>query len=86
MKTLQKVVIDGLFFVQAHIEEPPKKGYLRDMDEDHRNFAAWVKSQGFDRAYLAIKKENARMCAFVQKRGFQWCRDFGHLKLFVRHV
>ena len=86
MKTLQKVEIDGLFFVQAHIEQPPKKDFLRDMASDLKTFGDWVKSAGHSRAFVGIKKENARMCKFVTSRGFQWCADYGHLKLFVRHV
>lgn len=86
MKVLQKVEIDGLFFVQAHIEEPPKKGFLRDMADDVKNLGAWVKSAGHSRAFVAIKKDNPAMQRFVQNRGFQWCADFAHLKLFVRHV
>ena len=86
MKTLQKVEIDGLLFVQSHIDTPPKKNFLRDMANDLKTFGQWVQQSGHNRAFVGIQKDNPKMHQFVQKRGFKWACDYGHLKLYQRHV
>lgn len=72
--------------MQTHIEQPPPRRYLRDLAADLQGLAQWVRSAGFDRAYCAIRADNPRMLAFVEKRGFVYLRDYGHLKIFHQYV
>lgn len=86
MQVLQAVIRDGLFFVQTHIEQPPRKSYLRDLAADLRELPQWVRSHGFDKALCAIQADNPRMVDFVTRRGFSFLRDYAHLKIFIRYV
>lgn len=86
MRVLQAVIRDGLFFVQTHIEQPPRKSYLRDLAADLQELPQWVRSHGFGTALCAIQADNPRLADFVTRRGFSYLRDYAHLKIFIRYV
>lgn len=86
MQVLQAVIREGMFFVQTHVEQPPRRDYLRQLAADLQEFPAWVRSYGFSKAFCAIQADNPRMAEFVSRRGFSFLRDYAHLKIFVRYV
>ena len=76
MRVLKIVEVHGHQFLQAHINEPPSKIFLRDATADLLEAPENVK--------CLAHVNNLGLQKMIVRRGFVFLTQIGHLKIYVR--